>query len=1237
MDNNQDDETLEYKELFNLFQETDEVEYLDAAIALAEEIQPKSTILERDLQNMLHVRAQHDPAQTSPTIPIDSESHPGPLPRISQLGSNHTHLPYTTISGDHEEDIISRSWTLFEQYQRTKEPHLLNEAIDLSNRAIIIHPRHPDRALRISKVCMMLVARFERFRNPHDYAGIVQAITGIQECELPESADSAGFIASTISDVLSNIDRWIFNGIVQPAQQHQGDPDTGVYIRAKADGNQVGGMEKWHILRPNALPNFEGGEHEASSKDLAMGLLFQLVFPRQPEDIDEAVTHESEMLANTPSQDPRRMHWYCVLGQMYIARYIKHGRPTDLDVARRFGEQSFLAIPPGNIATSQTLLGWANICSVVHNATNNVKYLSKAIDLIKEVSSGPSGPGVPGKWFCLKQLSNVYKRKYMKTEDKDDLDEAIAYLEEAQSLTQRPNPSGVARERQELLPLIFRSALDVNSDLLPAIKLHEQALQVAKTENPDDDTYELGEPGFHLMELLFRYFHMKSQNIDDLNRAIKLGENILRKARYLKPDSLQAGKRFISDDIAYLQIATRVAIMLTDRYNLYGEEIDLVHAEKLLGKALEEATDASPERELPLVRWRISQVHIARYKKTGDGNELKQAKFWGGIALHQCPPDHSYRYVLGENYGIVLFEELRYNEKNGSTSGGVIENVSEMVQIHLTQWYQVELHPNARILGARNAASVMLALGDAMIEDAFELLENAVHVLSLACSRTARRDDQQEKLGAEESFGLASEAATVALRAHKTPYEGLRLLEFGRVLIAGRWIDCRTDLSALRVSHPVLAEQVESLRAEIDSPQAEGRRQRDRRAAAAEFEKALTRIRELPGQEEFLLPPKPDTLMRMAVDGPIVLVNCTRYGSHAIVVKQDSIESLLLKDLGYNDMETNMTGILQSMKKTSPRAYNKSNKAIQNHLLWLWNTIVEPILTHLQFDGSTSTLRRIWWIGVGKLSLAPFHAAGDHSPGSTNNTISRVISSYISSIKALSYTRQKPISLFPFPSSPASLPNVSEKPQLLMITMPTTVGHGALAGVTKEAQEIYNALSPNHAVVTTLECPSAAQVLEKLPESNILHFACHGLSDPFNPSDSRLLLRDPDPTSKVPDALSVRSISQANTEKAQIAYLSACSTAEIRTERLADEAIHIASAFQLAGFSHVLGTLWSSNDGLCQQVATKFYKLLFEGWEGEGVEGHARVARAFHEAVKAVRDKKPKNILGWAPFIHTGA
>jgi CHAT domain-containing protein len=85
---------------------------------------------------------------------------------------------------------------------------------------------------------------------------------------------------------------------------------------------------------------------------------------------------------------------------------------------------------------------------------------------------------------------------------------------------------------------------------------------------------------------------------------------------------------------------------------------------------------------------------------------------------------------------------------------------------------------------------------------------------------------------------------------------------------------------------------------------------------------------------------------------------------------------------------------------------------------------------------------------------------------------------------------------------------------------------------------------------------------------------------------------------------------------AQLAFLSACSTAENQVAHLADEAMHIASAFFIAGFSHAVGSMWPSDDCVCVRVAERFYASLAEAGFQEGTE---TFARALHDAVLEVR------------------
>lgn len=150
----------------------------------------------------------------------------------------------------------------------------------------------------------------------------------------------------------------------------------------------------------------------------------------------------------------------------------------------------------------------------------------------------------------------------------------------------------------------------------------------------------------------------------------------------------------------------------------------------------------------------------------------------------------------------------------------------------------------------------------------------------------------------------------------------------------------------------------------------------------------------------------------------------------------------------------------------------------------------------------------------------------------------------------------------------------------------------------------------------------------------MIHFARHGVSDNQCPSDSHLLVLSDNPLESA--ALSVGAISNLNIENAQVAFLSACCTADNAAMALMDESIYIASGFQLAGFSHVLATQWESSDECCRCVSVEFYRSLFHAPMGRD-KGHRAVSVAFHCAVKQLRSTMWGQPIKWAPFIHTGA
>ncbi|KAL6694427.1 CHAT domain-containing protein [Trichoderma pleuroticola] len=260
--------------------------------------------------------------------------------------------------------------------------------------------------------------------------------------------------------------------------------------------------------------------------------------------------------------------------------------------------------------------------------------------------------------------------------------------------------------------------------------------------------------------------------------------------------------------------------------------------------------------------------------------------------------------------------------------------------------------------------------------------------------------------------------------------------------------------------------------------------------------------------------------------------------------------------------------------------------------------------------------KRVWWSAGGSAGRLPFHAAGDHSRNSTSNTISRVISSYTSTLKALKYSME-------MPGSKASTG------QMLLIDMPETPGYDDL-NTTHEVAVITSQFGPR---VTHLKSCSKSDVMANLSNSTFAHFACHGTSDPHDPAESGLVLLE----QGMPALLTIGELDRINMQNAQIAYLSACSTAELSAGQLLDEAIHISNSFQMLGFKHVVGTMWSADDHAAGVVARQFYTQLLRGDEEN--QDEYQVAQVLHRAIYNFR-KTPgvrEDVLLWGSFIHIGA
>lgn len=1042
--------------------------------------------------------------------------------------------------------------------------------------------------------------------------------------------------------------------------------------------------------------------HDPTQRAHALGNLSSLLVSRYDmmgalPVLEQAIATCKEAVSSVLPDDQDRFKLFGHLCRILYLRFERLGALQDLEEAIAAGSRAVNQIPAGHQDRELFLINLAVQLCDRYRWLGSMDDLEQAIatgeealsafdtDSIEQLGGldedGPSArlPGHDTRDVILSYFGIFYHFKFMRSGDLDDLEKAIHFAIHAVARLSLDNP---ARSRcfanlGDSLYLRYER-LGSLADLENSIQAYEDGLPASGQHTPANYYSNWG--GLH--GLLFR----RVGNIDRLNRAIELTEkgaaemapgfpgrvsafhalSLAYEDRFHQLDVVEDLEKAISsiaESIAGtvpgdLDLASRLDVMsclLHRRYHRVGALEDLHNSIMSSEDAVRSTpVDHQNRADILFALSKRLECKSAKLKSLEEQDEWPLPidhtninRFLQGLVSTASEQNMdciilSTAFGMQDQLNIEAFAKFFYKDSEPRTS---ISELNSAIELSVEAWRCNRSPPRDRIRAARHAASMMAV--EFRWDEAGSLLADAVRILSTVSPRILTRHDQEHSIS--EFTRFPGEAVSCAFLAGSTASHGLSLLELSRGIIMGFAIDCRTDVSELRLVHPDIFDKFHRLRIEIDAPLGnqlwrsnppprefmgafhhhDAEDQRRRRAFAIhEMEETLDYIRQLPGFEGFQLPPSAATLMTIAAEGPIVIFNCTKFRSDAIILTSSGINLLPLPTMVLSTVEDWMAQLIVLIRgKLSTLAAR--NQQLSKMLLWLWEVAVLPVFEELGFGAvGDEDLPRVWWIGVGILAQAPFHAAGDHSSNSTCNTLSRAISSYIPTIKALSYTRQKKLEIN------------SADSRLLMVTMaktPDTPGPPVkkwkpLVNAMIEAGEIEGVVHPM-AAVTQLHSPSVTQVLHELPSYHAIHFACHGVSDSKRPSDSHLLLVGDNPLES--GKLTVAAIADMNLHNAQIAYLSACSSADNASASLLDESIHIASGFQLAGFSHVLATLWVSNDLACRQVAVQFYRLLFDGTARD--RGHRVVSASFHHAVKGLRERTARQPITWVPFIHTGA
>ncbi|WP_194828053.1 CHAT domain-containing protein [Nocardia sp. XZ_19_231] len=623
--------------------------------------------------------------------------------------------------------------------------------------------------------------------------------------------------------------------------------------------------------------------------------------------------------------------------------------------------------------------------------------------------------------------------------------------------------------------------------------------------------------------------------------------------------------------------------------------------------------------DVPRIESAIADVLYHRYRQCGDLGALDDSLALAEKAVGQTPRDHHW-------WPLRAFALAR-SARALATFGG--PGADRLRELAITNYRAVSAHSatsTQRRMICEQAQAAMFAEADPATW--LDAQERVITVIPATVSRAlswVRRVEAVRKLD-----GLADRVVDAGVRSGQLD-RALELVERCRGVLFGDAWGIRRGWARLRETQPRLAEELSEVERDLTDAdgyadvtfhievESNGRfasQDWDPRPQAVEQirqlsarrDRLLAHARSLPGFEDLLAPPNLEVLRTRTAGQTVVIVSAQ---GAALVVPADlskPVEAVPLRQLteiAARAQVKRLRAALADVKDPACSFDRREQAQMDVHavLEWLWNTTAGPVL-----DRVNAT--RLWWCPIGIMAQLPLHAAGWHRDNAGQTVFDRVVSSYTPSLTALADTLSTP--------RPRHARHTA-----LIVGVGERKGVSVLPSARAEAEAVANLL-PGSTVLIDADADFDA-IEQGLHEHAIAHFACHGraVSSAKHPAQGGLVLSD--------GMFVPAFVHDLRTTTAQLAFLSACDTAG-PDPALLDEPLNLASAFHLAGFRGVIGTLWHTADS--SETAEAVYAALTA--HGTRPPDTAEAATALTETLRSMRNAYPAVPTRWAGHVHVG-
>ncbi|KAL5639675.1 hypothetical protein ACGC1H_006318 [Rhizoctonia solani] len=915
------------------------------------------------------------------------------------------------------------------------------------------------------------------------------------------------------------------------------------------------------------------------------------------------VDYATSILNLTPDGDPCLPTRLGNLGISYGTRFRSRGELDDLENAIKYFHRALVSAPEDHLHLSQWLVDLGTAYCYRFRRLNDPKDLDKAI---KYKSRGLAliSDDRPDLSRLLAELGEYYSTRFDLQGKLDDLDNATEY--ESRSISLVPD------DHQDLIFRLVNLGRDYHSrfQLLEELDVLDKAIECqsrALTLAPKADSELSAELG---TTYIYRFKHLGKQ--EDFEKAVEHQSRAL----LLMPDG-----------------HSRFPMRLANLGVVYACRFEYMHEPEDLEKSIEyisHAISLAPNGESELPRWHanLGLQYDRRFKRSGEPHDLEKTIEHYSHSITLTPDGDSDLPRIYYNLGNCYFVQYQ-RTSNPSELKKALESFRKISDPSVGASVNKFLYTICWADRASKHSSLSSSRNEAY-HATIDLLPHAIWL-----SATPKERD----LYIGMTKNVAKRAASAAIRSFDYKL-ALEWLEHARCVMWSQNLMLRSpldrlhsfdsDLSTrLRETAKQLHNASSELPASFSSPSdstTPGQIAQCRRDLTKEYNKLLVRARSLPGFEDFIRPTKTNGLLRAARNGPVVVINCCEEWCDALLILpgKDDISHLHLPGFSEEKARHAHSKLEKSIQQydsddsnkseveSPPEPETRTNDRVGHVLATLWKHIVKPVLEFLGYtkNASTDNLPHITWCPTGVLTFLPLHAAGNYEQPRAR-VFNYVISSYTPTLTAL------------LASTPGSL---NCDPRVLAVGQGAGSSRNQLANAIKELACVKNHMT-NKAQYSQLidDQATTTAVLDAMEENDWVHFACHASQNVNHPTKSGFRLHD--------GVLNLAAINQRSFNNKGLAFLSACETAQ-GDKRFPDEAVHLASGLLMAGYSSVIGMMWTVYDEDALLVADKVYGRLMK----EGKVGNGQAGEALHHAVVELREKLgEREFMRWVPYIHIGS